>query len=198
MVKLGGDILKSSALSSRLMSERERKTLQALKLNEVIAYYPYPETLDQVHLGRHAVIEASAGTGKTYTIEHLVVDRLLKTNAQLEQILVVTFTDKATNELRKRIRDLIERILRESERSSLSKERGDGESEVNVTPPYHWSITINDQRKLERALFSFERASIYTIHAFCRKVLVELAFDSGQLFEQELVDGRRAFREAWR
>ena len=51
---------------------------------------PFQLPLEGLHL-----IEASAGTGKTYTIEHLVVDRLLKTNAQLEQILVVTFTDKA-------------------------------------------------------------------------------------------------------
>ena len=153
------------------MSERERKLLQALKLNEVIAYYPYPETLDQVHLGRHAVIEASAGTGKTYTIEHLVVDRLLKTNARLEQILVVTFTDKATNELRKRIRDLIERILRESERSSLPTEQGDDESEVNAPPPHHWSITINDQRKLERALFSFERPNNTMSALICERLI---------------------------
>ena len=69
--------------------------------------YPYPAVLDEIPLDGHAVIEASAGTGKTYTIEHLVVDRLLRTSARLEQLLVVTFTDKATSELRKRIRDLI-------------------------------------------------------------------------------------------
>ena len=185
--------------SGQQLSEKERKAIQALKLNEVIAYYPYPETLDQIPLGHHAVIEASAGTGKTYTIEHLVVDRLLKTNARLEQILVVTFTDKATNELRKRIRDLIERILRESERNPQPSSTDEIQAKINgETPAHHWAITINDQRKLERALFSFERASIYTIHAFCRKVLVELAFDSGQLFEQELVEGRRAFKDAWR
>ena len=197
-------------------SEKERKKLLESKLNEVIAYYPYPPTLDEIPLGGHAVIEASAGTGKTYTIEHLVVDRLLRTNARLEQILVVTFTDKATNELRKRIRDLIEKILKATEQEENNAKQhcpadieNNNEASTPVSkiplskqkvepPPYHWQITINAQRKLERALFSFERASIHTIHAFCRKVLVELAFDSGQLFEQELVDGRRAFREAWR
>ncbi len=69
--------------------------------------YEYPPILDQIPLNEHAVIEASAGTGKTYTIEHLVVDRLLRTPAKINEILVVTFTDKATSELRKRIRDLI-------------------------------------------------------------------------------------------
>lgn len=183
------------------------KNEQEAALHRVIAYYPYPETLDQIPLDGHAVIEASAGTGKTYTIEHLVIDRLLRTRARLEQILVVTFTDKATSELRKRIRDLIERILHTSEacqrERDLSEHLSDDEGDEVVelpqeAPPHHWAITINAQRKLERALFSFERAAIFTIHAFCRKVLVDLAFDSGQLFEQELVDGRRTFREAWR
>lgn len=207
------------SLSTKLTKEEREAQAKAQDsvLNEVIAYYPYPPTLDQISLGKHAVIEASAGTGKTYTIEHLVVDRLLRTNARLENILVVTFTDKATNELRKRIRDLIEKILKHTERETLEqrnqsleallpREKSSNHSSSNpedqtitsLDPPKnHWVITINAQRKLERALFSFERASIYTIHAFCRKVLVELAFDSGQLFEQELVDGRRAFKNAW-
>jgi len=50
-----------------------------------------------------ALIEASAGTGKTYTIENLVVEILLKTDATIDKILVVTFTEKATSELRARI-----------------------------------------------------------------------------------------------
>jgi hypothetical protein len=45
----------------------------------------------------HAVIEASAGTGKTYTLEHLVVDLVLK-GARIGEVLVVTFTDKAAGE----------------------------------------------------------------------------------------------------
>ena len=155
------------------------------------------------------MIEASAGWEDVH-VEHLVVDRLLRTKVRLEQLLVVTFTDKATGELRKRIRDLIERILKVSEAQQLRRDRDGLDVEVaslddEVTdldeaeaPPHHWVITVETQRKLERALFSFERAAIFTIHAFCRKVLVELAFDSGQLFEQELVDGRRAFRDAWR
>ncbi|MAD60847.1 MAG: hypothetical protein CMH49_04915 [Myxococcales bacterium] len=196
------------SIPAKLTKDERKAKAQAQehKLNEVIAYYPYPPTLDQIVLSKHAVIEASAGTGKTYTIEHLVVDRLLRTSARLENILVVTFTDKATNELRKRIRDLIEKIIKLTELESLETRQVSSHSTENTVdqrvadhvPAHHWAITINAQRKLERALFSFERASIYTIHAFCRKILVELAFDSGQLFEQELVDGRRAFKEAWR
>ncbi len=62
-----------------------------------------PSVLDQLDLGGHMVIEASAGTGKTYALEHLVVE-LVKRGAGIEEILVVTFTEKATREMRVRIR----------------------------------------------------------------------------------------------
>jgi exodeoxyribonuclease V beta subunit len=77
----------------------------------MIGRYPRPVVLGEIPLDRHAVVEASAGTGKTYTIEHLVVDRLLRAGATLEELLVVTFTDKATTELRARIRALIEAVI---------------------------------------------------------------------------------------
>ena len=81
----------------------------------MIVRYPKPKTLLGIRRDRHCVIEASAGTGKTYTLEHLVVDILLTTSAKLENILVVTFTDKATGELKRRIRALIERVIRHAE-----------------------------------------------------------------------------------
>lgn len=160
--------------------------------------YPYPQVLNEIPLEGHAVIEASAGTGKTYTIEHLVVDRLLKTTARIDQLLVVTFTDKATSELRKRIRDLIEHVLTQAEAyDRLIEKDHHAVSEESVKLEGVWHIDAEARRRLERALFSFDKSSILTIHAFCRKVLVDLAFDSGQLFEQQLVDGRRSFQAAW-
>ena len=62
-----------------------------------------------VDLSRHALVEASAGTGKTYTIENLVV-RLLteEPDLHLQNILLVTFTEKATSELKVRIRQKID------------------------------------------------------------------------------------------
>src|SRR6266403_4822312 len=73
--------------------------------------YRRPQILDQIPLDRHALIEASAGTGKTYTIETLVVEILLKTDATIDRILVVTFTEKATSELRARIRATLESVI---------------------------------------------------------------------------------------
>src|ERR1700730_12355019 len=65
-----------------------------------------------IDLDAHAVVEASAGTGKTYTIEQLVLRLLLERKVPLEQILLVTFTEKATGELKTRLRTALESRLR--------------------------------------------------------------------------------------
>ena len=75
------------------------------------AHFPRPAILDRISHGHHAVIEASAGTGKTYTIEHMVVDLILRGRVPLTEILVLTFTERAAAELRQRIRSKIEAIL---------------------------------------------------------------------------------------
>ena len=150
--------------------------------------YLRPSILDQLRPAGHAIIEASAGTGKTYAIEHLIIELLRGTAKSIEEILVVTFTDKATAELRGRIRALIENILRARPDSSQLP-----------TPGHAWtSIDEAARRRLEQALASFERAPIITIHAFCRRVLTEFAFHSGARFNLDLVDGRSAFRTTFR
>jgi exodeoxyribonuclease V beta subunit len=68
-------------------------------------------TLASIDPRRHAVIEASAGTGKTYTLEHLVVE-LVRRGASIDRILVATFTDKATREMRVRVRDRLAEAAR--------------------------------------------------------------------------------------
>lgn len=149
----------------------------------MLAFYPCPPLLGRVPPDRHAVIEASAGTGKTYTIEHLVVDRLIG-GLPLDAILVVTFTDKATGELRARIRNLVTEVL----------------AQTPGPPPDGpaWRIDDGVRQRLEDALFAFDRAPIYTIHGFCHRVLSDMAFESGQLFELEIIDAHRAFNRAWR
>ncbi len=162
----------------------------------VIARYPRPAVLAEIPIDRHAVIEASAGTGKTYTIEHLVVDRLLRA-CSLEELLVVTFTDKATGELRARIRKLIEAVLAAPADPTIDP-LGFDVLAAEAEAPDYWFVDDARRTALEDALFGFDRAPIHTIHAWCKRVLVDMAFDSGQLFELERVDGRVAFRKAWR
>jgi exodeoxyribonuclease V beta subunit len=148
-----------------------------------------PALLRGVPLNRHAVIEASAGTGKTFTLEHLIVELVLAADVTLDQVLVVTFTEKATHELRVRVRGKLEELLRGTapEPDAAMVERGD-----------YWTLDDVARRKLERALHAFDGATIATIHAFCQRVLRDNAFASGRLFEETQVDGREAFGRALR
>jgi len=150
--------------------------------------YLRPSILDRLPAAGHAIIEASAGTGKTYAIEHLILELLRTTARTIEEILVVTFTDKATAELRGRIRAAIENILHAPPDAGHSSKPG------------HALASIGEpaRLRLEHALATFEHAPIFTIHAFCNRVLTDFAFHSGTRFNLELIDSRRAFRTAFR
>ncbi len=148
------------------------------------AIYIRPSVIDKIGLGTHRVIEASAGTGKTFTLEHLIVELLIRGEAKLDQILAVTFTQRATAELRARVRAAIDRALRAA--------YADDKAIKSAFPG------IDLVAPLEAALFSFERAPIHTIHSFCQRVLTELAFDTGARFGTEAADGRALFHEAFR
>jgi exodeoxyribonuclease V beta subunit len=148
-----------------------------------------PAVLRGVPLDRHTVVEASAGTGKTFTLEHLVVEILLATDVTFDQLLVVTFTEKATNELRTRVRAKLEDLL---------AGRGERATDEQVRAGDFWTIDNVAREKLARALHGFDGATIATIHAFCHRVLRENAFATGRLFDEQQVDGRQAFGRALR
>ncbi|HEX4665185.1 MAG TPA: UvrD-helicase domain-containing protein, partial [Chthoniobacterales bacterium] len=139
------------------------------------------------------LIEASAGTGKTFTIAGLVLRLLLeRAGLTIDQILVTTFTELATAELRGRIRDLLHDAL-------LGFQKGKSEHDLvgdilRKYPDHRTAIA-----RLEDALANFDQASIYTIHGFCQRVLAEQAFETGTLFDAELVtDERDLLREVTR
>ncbi|WP_420421682.1 UvrD-helicase domain-containing protein [Simkania sp.] len=111
--------------------------------------------------GYHA-LEASAGTGKTFAIEHLVT-RLILEGFALDDILIVTFTRAATRELRSRIRANLESLFVKQ-------------------PPYIENLSdeekIAAQLKAEEGLALFDEAQIFTIHAFCQRMLMEFGFEA--------------------
>jgi exodeoxyribonuclease V beta subunit len=147
--------------------------------------YPFPDELGRIPRDRSAAIEASAGTGKTFLIEHLVVDRLVRGDARLDEMLVVTFTERAATELRRRILGLIQRV-----RTAGS---------VNPTPnsASAWAIDDRARARLAAAARAIDGASISTIHAFCQRVLTEQAFAGGRLLIQQPVESRTAFAAAF-
>lgn len=112
------------------------------------------------------LLEASAGTGKTFSIEHIYV-RLILESIEAEQILAVTFTRAATRELKARIRANLEKALA----GILSKN-----SPWDYLQPHFGSDAAI--RLLTDALASFDRCQIFTIHGFCYRMLREFAFEA--------------------
>ncbi|NTW54078.1 MAG: exodeoxyribonuclease V subunit beta [Chlorobaculum sp.] len=134
------------------------------------------------------LIEASAGTGKTYAIASLYLRLLVEKELRPEQILVVTFTEAATQELRSRIRRRIREAL-DVMRGEVTEDEflvslRDRVAEAEATE--HATVL------LEAALAEFDMASIFTIHGFCLRALQDHAFESGALYETELVPDQSA------
>ena len=125
------------------------------------------------------LIEASAGTGKTYTIEGLFLRLLLEKGIQVENILVVTFTEAATAELRERIATKIRSCLQ-------AFEQGTEDDFLNHLVSQS-SDQDRDRERLKLVIASFDEAAIYTIHGFCQKMLIDFAFESQTSFDSELV-----------
>ena len=136
-------------------------------------------TLDGVSL-----IEASAGTGKTWNICGLYLRLLLERQLEVRQILVVTFTNAATAELRDRIRNRIAEM-----RDYLAGKPSDDAFIIALSDMLEnrCGIERNDMnQRLELALQTFDEASIFTIHGFCQRALADTAFAAGQAFALEL------------
>ncbi|HGD3422381.1 TPA: exodeoxyribonuclease V subunit beta [Enterobacter hormaechei] len=155
------------------------------------------EPLDPLRLPLQGerLIEASAGTGKTYTIAALYLRLLLGLGGNaafsrplsVEELLVVTFTEAATAELRGRIRSNIHEL-----RIACLRQTTDN--------PLYASLLdeIADKQQAAQWLLLAERqmdeASVFTIHGFCQRMLSLNAFESGMLFEQQLIEDESELR----
>ena len=127
--------------------------------------------------GRH-LIEASAGTGKTYNITRIYLRLLLERELKVEEILLMTFTKDATQELRGRIDAFIREALNNWQ--VLCNE-----------DPYFQAISerVNNEKVeflLKRALLFLDEAAIFTIHGFCQRALTQHAFASGLPFNANM------------
>lgn len=134
------------------------------------------------------LLEASAGTGKTYQISDLVVRLVAERDVPIDRVLAITFTEAATGELKRRIRGRLRDY-----HSALTARRADG-SPLEAAGPVLARILRSGgersvvARRLEGALRDFDLAPISTIHGFCQRMLRELAFDSGQETSLELLE----------
>ena len=129
------------------------------------------------------LIEAGAGTGKTYTIESLFIRLIIEKNLPVDQILVVTFTKAATEELRERIRSKLVKA-----KEAFMKGESNDRLINSLCKKYVDHALALDL--INKALIDFNEASIFTIHGFCARILSENSFETGSLFDTELVTDR--------
>ncbi|WWO97830.1 MAG: exodeoxyribonuclease V subunit beta [Candidatus Dasytiphilus stammeri] len=165
-----------------------------------------PKSLDPLTLPLYGevLIEASAGTGKTSTISILYLRLLLGLRCNrkklralsVEEILVVTFTEAATAELRRRIRsDIYE--LRIACVVGISKN-----NQINKLL-FHIKDLVKASVILLNAELHMESAAIFTIHSFCQRMLYLNAMESQTLFEPQFIEDdfqfwKRMIGDFWR
>jgi exodeoxyribonuclease V beta subunit len=125
----------------------------------------------QIDLERHGVVEAHAGTGKTYTIVQMVL-RLLEKGTHIREVLLVTYTDKAAGELKNRIREELEKRIGDCAESSLAA---------------HLSDCLNNMHE----------ALIGTIHSVCLRILRMWPFDTGVQFQIQQCNDDDGLQEAF-
>ena len=116
-----------------------------------------------IDLSKHAVIEASAGTGKTTTLVNLIARLLIEKKACVDEIVVVTFTEKATGELKQRVRNKLNELLKNDDSDKKTKEL------------------------LKSSEENFDKMLIATIHGFCNRILNEYSFENRESFQKELI-----------
>ena len=137
------------------------------------------------------LIEASAGTGKTYTLTTLYLRILVEHDLLPSEILVVTYTNAATAELRDRVRERIREAIAIGEAHESRKEaEAEPSSEMLRLALRAQTLGREPGRvdPLRRALQEFDEAAIYTIHGFCQRTLQANAFESGVAFDAELIE----------
>ena len=148
------------------------------------------------------LIEASAGTGKTWTIAALYVRLVLGHGGPdafarpllPSEILVMTFTRAATRELSNRVRERLVQAAAYFRGESGAIDPYLEELAGAYTPGSERSIAAH---RLMLAAETMDEAAIFTIDAWCQRMLREHAFDSGSLFDEELVsDERMLFEDA--
>lgn len=142
-----------------------------------------------ISLAGRQLIEASAGTGKTFSLALLFLRLILEQGLELEQILVVTFTNAATEELRGRIRARLREALDILEGTAAGKE---GDVLAGLLASCKDPAQV--RRRLADTLTRMDEAAIYTIHGFCQRMLQDQAFEAGTPFAAEFIESEQLLR----
>lgn len=128
------------------------------------------------------LVEASAGTGKTFSIGILVLRLLLEKDVGIDRVLLVTFTNNAVAELEERIR----RFVRQAHDYAVYGKNVESYIVDVVEKAVAHRGEEEVRQKLKDAVLFLDQLSVMTIHGFCKQCLSNQAFETGQLFGLEL------------
>ncbi|WP_201065818.1 MULTISPECIES: exodeoxyribonuclease V subunit beta [Thiorhodovibrio] len=147
------------------------------------------------------LVEASAGTGKTFTIATLYLRLLIESQRSVDQILVVTFTEAATQELKERVRGRILEALSWLEKTDLDPLQDKDPALYALLSKASDCAEVS--RFLVDQLARMDEAAIHTIHGFCKRTLEAFAFESGITFSTEFMSDdaelrRQGAADFWR
>ena len=133
------------------------------------------------------LLEASAGTGKTYSLMRVLLRLLVEKEVELDHILVVTFTNAATDELSSRLRSNLTELI---EQIRLNKSG----SFNDLLDSWGEKKYSQDEilEKLQTALNKIDDAAIFTIHGFCQRILQDFVFSSKGNYDFEIGDDSNA------
>ena len=156
------------------------------------------DILDYPLDGGRVLIEAAAGSGKTYTIQYLFLRLVLeRVDLNAGNILVVTFTEAATEELKERIREILKAaavlLSTLSPARSLDPEKDGDLGRVLAQALDQGASVALLKERLKAARVSFDEVVIATIHGFCNRILSDYAFECGVRTGVELVKESRIF-----
>ncbi|MBZ4185360.1 UvrD-helicase domain-containing protein [Thermomonas sp. RSS23] len=145
--------------------------------------------------GGRSLVEASAGTGKTWTIAVLYLRLLLEEKLSPRQIIVSTFTNAAAAELRERLRGKLLWALAEANQHQQGIASDAGKHADRDWIRKRWrdqpAALDADVQRLQAALAEFDAAPISTLHALCSRILADHPFAAGALFRgREMIDGK--------
>ena len=157
------------------------------------------QTSYEAPLSGGLVVEASAGTGKTYTLTTLVARMVVEAAYRIDDLLIVTFTVAATGELHTRVWE----TLRAARDAASGRTAATGQARELAE---HWQRSGDSdiaEERLTRAIRDFDRANITTIHGFCQRALGEFALEAGLPFKfgvsgDGALEVESATRDFWR
>ena len=139
---------------------------------------------DRTDLDGYMLIEASAGTGKTFSLIHAVMRLVFEKKIPLNRILIVTFTKAAAAELKARIRSRLMTLVEAMRRSDL--ESIEGEFGTLCKRWNHEGLLT--QASVDEAIESFDECQVSTIHGFCQQMLADNEFSASKGFGYEIGD----------